>query len=125
MEKFISFPKKFENIELSNKWKEILKIRDICNLSIEEKRANKEIGSSLEADIEIKLNSDLYTYIKFLVIGEKLELIKCKFTYSINRSENSYDNIEDWLREVVWYGNKKGAYLYGNISSSKEYDGHF
>ncbi len=76
-------------------------------------------------DIEIKLNSDLYTYIKFLLIGEKKELIKCKITYSINRSENSYDNIEDWLREVVWYGNKKGAYLYGNISSSKEYDGHF
>ena len=59
LEKFIDFPKKFENIELSNKWKEILKIRDICNLSIEEKRANKEIGSSLEADIEIKLNSKL------------------------------------------------------------------
>ena len=28
-----------------------------CNLSIEEKRANKEIGSSLEAAIFLKLNS--------------------------------------------------------------------
>ena len=34
----------------------IVKIRDICNLSIEEKRASKEIGSSLEADLEIKLS---------------------------------------------------------------------
>ena len=64
------FPKKFENIELSNKWKEILKIRDICNLSIEEKRANKEIGSSLEADIEIRLNSKLIQLTKNIDFAE-------------------------------------------------------
>ena len=34
----------------------MLKIRDICNLSIEEKRASKEIGSSLEAVLHVKLN---------------------------------------------------------------------
>ena len=60
LENFINYPKKFENVELSNKWDEILKIRDICNLSIEEKRANKDIGSSLEAELEIKLNSRLF-----------------------------------------------------------------
>ena len=37
---------------LNNKWIQLLKIRDICNLSIEEKRASKEIGSSLEAEIK-------------------------------------------------------------------------
>ena len=60
LEKFLDFPKKFKNDELSSKWNEILKIRDICNLSIEEKRANKEIGSSLEASIEINLNQKLF-----------------------------------------------------------------
>ena len=33
-----------------------MKIRDVCNISIEEKRASKEIGSSLEANLDIKLN---------------------------------------------------------------------
>ena len=33
-----------------------MKIRDVCNISIEEKRATKEIGSSLEANLNIKLN---------------------------------------------------------------------
>ena len=60
LEKFINFPKKFQNLELNNKWIEILKIKDICNLSIEEKRSSKEIGSSLEADLKIKLNNKLY-----------------------------------------------------------------
>ena len=34
---------------------ELIKIRNICNISIEEKRASKEIGSSLEAEIEFSL----------------------------------------------------------------------
>ena len=62
LENFIKFPKKFENSELNNKWLELLKIRDVCNLSIEEKRAKKEIGSSLEAALILKLSKkDLET----------------------------------------------------------------
>ena len=34
----------------------INQIRDICNLSIEEKRASKEIGSSLEAALKMEIN---------------------------------------------------------------------
>ena len=56
LENFLNVPKKFENLELNEKWSQLLKIRDVCNLSIEEKRASKEIGSSLEAAITIKIN---------------------------------------------------------------------
>ena len=59
LEKFVDFPKKFENFELNKKWIELIKVRDICNMSIEEKRTNKDIGSSLEASLEIKINKRL------------------------------------------------------------------
>ncbi len=59
LERFIEFPKEFKNISLEKKWIQLIEIRDICNISIEEKRANKEIGSSLEASLEIKLNKEL------------------------------------------------------------------
>ena len=36
-----------------------IKIRNICNISIEEKRASKEIGSSLEASLKIDLDKKL------------------------------------------------------------------
>ena len=57
----------------------MIKIRDICNISIEEKRANKLIGSSLEAQIELYLNKSLKeitTNIDFseLCITSKAEL---------------------------------------------------
>ena len=59
LEKFLEFPEKFKNEKLSNKWSELIKIRNICNISIEEKRTNKVIGSSLEADLKIQLNQKL------------------------------------------------------------------
>ena len=37
-------------------WDVLKKIREVCNISIEEKRANKEIGSSLEANLIISLD---------------------------------------------------------------------
>ena len=57
LERFLNFPNNFEDKELSNKWNELIKIRNNCNISIEEKRGIKEIGSSLEAELSIKLNS--------------------------------------------------------------------
>jgi len=59
LEKFIIFPESFKNDQLEKKWIELIKIRDVCNISIEEKRANKLIGSSLEAQIEVFLNEEL------------------------------------------------------------------
>ena len=56
LEKFITFPDKFKNEQLTERWSQLIKIRDICNISIEEKRASKEIGSSLEAELNIQLN---------------------------------------------------------------------
>jgi isoleucyl-tRNA synthetase len=57
--KFLEFPKNFKNENLNQKWLELIKIRNICNISIEEKRASKEIGSSLEASLKIDLDKKL------------------------------------------------------------------
>ena len=56
LENFLIFPEIFKNDKLTDRWSKLMKIRDICNISIEEKRASKEIGSSLEADLSIQLN---------------------------------------------------------------------
>ena len=56
LQKFLNFPENFHNNKLNSKWTEILKIRNECNISIEEIRASKVIGSSLETNLEIHLN---------------------------------------------------------------------
>jgi isoleucyl-tRNA synthetase len=55
---------------LHKKWIELKKIRDICNISIEAKRASKEIGSSLEANLTINLNEKLFTITKNVNFSE-------------------------------------------------------
>ena len=52
------------------KWLELIKIRNICNISIEEQRANKEIGSSLEADLNIHLDKKLEEITKNIDFSE-------------------------------------------------------
>ena len=69
-QKFINFPKKFHNEKLGERWSKLIKIRDFCNLSIEEKRASKEIGSSLESSLEITLNQELFENFKDVDFAE-------------------------------------------------------
>jgi isoleucyl-tRNA synthetase len=59
LEKFPNIPAKWQNKKLETKWMELMKIREICNSSIEIKRASKEIGSSLEANLIINLNEKM------------------------------------------------------------------
>ena len=55
---------------LEKKWIELKRIRDICNISIEEKRANKEIGSSLEANLTISLGKKIFTLVEKVNFSE-------------------------------------------------------
>ena len=82
LEKFLDLPKSFKNDVIYKKWLELIKIRDICNISIEEKRANKEIGSSLEADLDIKLNN------KFKQIVENVDFSELCIT---SKAEIDFD----------------------------------
>ena len=40
----------------------------------------------------------------------------------IKRKESNYTDFQKWCREVVWWGNKKGAYLYNSNIVEKKLD---
>jgi len=80
---FPKIPNKWENVELEKKWKDLYKIKQEVNLAIEEKRINKEIGSSLEADVTIHVNAKEFKLLDGLDLEEyfitsKVEKIKNK-----------------------------------------------
>ncbi len=70
LENFPKIPSKWNNQNLEVKWDELIKIREICNSSIELKRASKEIGSSLEANLIIYLNEKLTKFTKGVDFSE-------------------------------------------------------
>ena len=88
LEKFIEFPEAFKNEKLNKKWHELIKIRNICNISIEEKRASKEIGSSLEAELEINLDNKLLEITKGIDFSELCITSKAKIFIIENEEIN-------------------------------------
>ena len=70
LENFSSIPKKWSNQDLGNKWDQLKLVRQVCNVAIEEKRTNKELGSSLEADLEIFLNKKYLSLVKNIDLSE-------------------------------------------------------
>ena len=67
---FPEIPNKWEDDALTKKWKELYQIRQVVNIAIEEKRTNKEIGSSLEANVSIYVNEKEYNLLEDLDLEE-------------------------------------------------------
>ena len=88
LESFKKIPNFFYDEELDKKWSELKRIREICNFSIEEKRTTKEIGSSLEAKLEIKLNKQKYNEFK------NIDFAELCITSSAEIIENTIDQTE-------------------------------
>ncbi len=84
LERFLEYPENFKNDALNKKWSELIKIRNICNISIEEKRASKEIGSSLEADLEIHLDQNLKEFTNDVDFSEICITSKAQVNYQSN-----------------------------------------
>ena len=58
LQTFPEIPTKWKNEKLFEKWEKFKIIRKVVNAAIEVKRSNKDIGSSLEADVQIYLSEE-------------------------------------------------------------------
>ena len=82
---FSEIPQNWENKELDKKWKSLFKIKQEANIAIEEKRSSKEIGSSLEAQLEISINKKEFNLL------EGLDLAEYFITSSVKKFVNKTD----------------------------------
>ncbi len=84
LQPFPKIPKSWKNDKLFEKWEKFKIIRKVVNAAIEVKRSNKEIGSSLEADVKIYLNEDYLKIVKDLDLSENFITSKAEATKLIN-----------------------------------------
>jgi len=101
--KFLEFPISFKNENLNQKWLKLIKIRNTCNISIEEKRASKEIGSSLEASLKINLDKKLTDISKDVDFSELCITSSAEVSY-LENSETKVKTIkaEGSKCQVCW-----------------------
>ena len=64
LQTFQKIPMNWKNEKLFEKWGKFKIIRNVVNAAIEVKRSSKDIGSSLEADVEVYLEKDYLKIIK-------------------------------------------------------------
>ena len=72
METFPEIPLKWKNEKLFHKWDKLKIIRNVANAAIEIKRSSKEIGSSLEADVQVYLGGEYLKVCKDVNLSEYL-----------------------------------------------------
>ncbi len=108
LEAFPDVPSKWENAKLFQKWNELKKIRDVANAAIEVKRSNKDIGSSLEAEVQIYLSEEYLKLVKDVDLPEYFITSKVEAKTTINDDKlfklDEIDNVKVMVKKAK--GNK-------------------
>ena len=84
LESFPDIPSKWENKKLCEKWGKLKIVRNVANAAIETKRFSKDIGSSLEADVQIYLSEEYLKIVKDIDLSEYLITSKAESKKIIN-----------------------------------------
>ncbi len=66
----------------------------------------------VDKDLKVTLNHNILEVYNKKLTGLDVPLKQYITSYIIDRTTNKWPNLKDWLRKVVWYGTKKGEYLY-------------
>ena len=66
-------------------------------------------------DLQVRLNWNILDVYNQTLLGKSSTLKSGDFSYYIDRTSETWDSWEDWCEKVVWWSNKKGAYLYDSL----------
>ncbi len=63
-------------------------------------------------DLEINFSYNIWEFYQNQLIGVDIPIEEKPSQYLIDRTTDTWSSWDQWCQEVIWYGNKKGAYLY-------------
>ena len=63
-------------------------------------------------DKVVECDYNLWEVYQAAVKGNRLEISKGEYSYTVNMTSQYWDSWKDWCREVIWYGNKRDDYIY-------------
>jgi len=104
LETFPTIPSKWKNEKLFQKCDKLKIVRNVANAAIEVKRASKEIGSSLEADIKLYLGEEYLQYSKDVNLSEYIITSKAEALPMVNDDKlfklDSVDNVKVLVKKA-------------------------
>ncbi len=76
-------------------------------------------------DLEVHTSYNIWEYYRSLLVKGSVQLVEQDTRYHIDRTTETWNSWDHYCKEVIWYGNKKGAYLYTNKNLEMQLAGHF
>ncbi|OGQ05064.1 MAG: hypothetical protein A2W61_03010 [Deltaproteobacteria bacterium RIFCSPLOWO2_01_44_7] len=76
-------------------------------------------------DLKLKLFYNIWEAYQAAKASEMIVIEEQKSFYHIDRTTHRWNDWKSWFREVIWWGNKKGAYLYTNTTVEPQLAGHY
>ena len=67
---------------------------------------------TLNRRLQIFLLHNIWDVYRGVLQGQPVGLQRGRFCHDIDRTTTQWADWEQWAREVIWWGNKRGAYLY-------------
>ena len=92
LKNFPNIPRAWQNDQLFKRWSKLNYVRQVCNAAIEVKRSNKELGSSLEADLEIYLDD------RYLKLAKEINL--SEYCITSRAIAKPFDNKKENLFQI-------------------------
>jgi len=104
LQDFPTIPPRWKNDKLDKKWEKFKNVRKVVNSAMEIKRANKEIGSSLEADIQVFLDEEYLEVVKDFDLSENFITSKAEAKKMIDDGNlfkmNEVKNIKVFVKKA-------------------------
>ena len=69
-------------------------------------------------DIQVHSKYNIIDFWRGITEGLPVTLEKGNYVHHVKRSLHGYSDFQLWCKEVVWWGNKKGAYLYSIVNEN-------
>jgi len=73
-----------------------------------------------DKDLDVHLSYNVWDAYQAAIRGKDFLVEKGRFDYQIDRTSDKWVSWEDWCKRVIWYGNKKGAYIYNCRTSGSK-----
>jgi hypothetical protein len=81
------------------------------------------------SNLELALSYNIWELYKAVLCGSTVPIMPGEYKYTIDRTTkdargaNWWGSWEDWYEKMVFYCNRRGAYLYGNVNPHQEIPG--
>ena len=63
-------------------------------------------------DVEVDITYNIPQYVKSIILGNKTKLQAGNYKIKVIRVGTQLQDCSEWAKRVIWFGNRRGAYLY-------------